>query len=281
MISKPKKIFFTIIELIVGAFGLIFYKRKPPSLHIAGFPKAGTTAFVEVFAKHKRYFLPFRKESHFYTTSNISKKQLEIELFPIDNWVEENIFLTNQKFLYGLSSSASLGRHLIECTPSNVLMPERIINNGLNPNLPTIILVRDPIEASISHYEMQLRKGLENRSFEEILENFMSNNKDINYRRDHIGTYKYSKIIPLFLSKFKNVLLLPFDNLNKPNIVKLNDFIIQNKLPCPNLTFQIRNKGIYDKKKYDHFYPTLKKIFQKDMIYLRDNHAINYEKNFK
>jgi len=152
-----------------------------PSFLILTFPKTGSTSLYETLKKHPEICLPLHKEtwyfSRFYSRG--------------DNWYHERFWhcdkYKNRKSLIGeVSTDAMLKNKFLERIKKTL------------PDAKIIVLLRDPIKRTISHYYHSSRVYHENRNIDEALlskkANILSNKNEC--------TYKYGFLI--FSTRYKS-----------------------------------------------------------------------------
>ena len=114
---------------------------------IVGTQKGGTTALAKFLAQHPDICFAPCKEVHFFDGVEYDRTQNQAQL--------------NQ--LYQQSFPNWQGQQIVgEATPIYMYLPfvaERIYH--YNPQMKLIFLLRDPVERAISHYNMELGRGLE------------------------------------------------------------------------------------------------------------------------
>ena len=195
------------------------YNYKLPNFLIIGAPKCGTTSLHYYLSRHPDIFLPKQKELHFFSTVNVDKKLLKNELYPIEILLEK-IIVNNFNDYKVHFLNAHKYKMVGEITPSYYIKPQRFAEN-VNlylkdiDDLKLIILLRNPIEASLSHYNMQFNNGVEYLSFNDFLEVEDYRKKNNNYRRCHVDTYMYSDRIKYIKNKFKHIHIVKFEDFVK------------------------------------------------------------------
>ena len=114
---------------------------------IVGTQKGGTTALAKFLAQHPEICFAPNKEVHFFDSVDYNAAGDQREL----NYHYQKAFPNWQ------------GQKIIgEATPIYMYLPfvaERIYR--YNPQMKLIFLLRDPVERAISHYNMELGRGLE------------------------------------------------------------------------------------------------------------------------
>lgn len=135
------------------------FMRLLPNFIIIGAAKSGTTSLFNYMIQHPDIIGSYVKEVHFFDSDNYKKGNLYYKsYFP----------LKIQAHLHQLV----YGRNLIvgESSPFYLLHPHVPIRvSKLIPNIKLIVLLRNPIERAYSHYQITLRNGGENLSFEDAI----------------------------------------------------------------------------------------------------------------
>ena len=128
---------------------------------------------------------------------------------------EVEFFQDNQKFIRGkewyyneyfslapptaVKGEASTYYMMFTC------VPERI--HQLYPDIKLFALLRNPIERAYSHYRMAVRRGFENRSFEqsvsESIDMATRADREIDHNREYLMFGEYGRIIKNYLRSFK------------------------------------------------------------------------------
>jgi len=124
--------------------------QPEPNFLIIGIGKGGTSSLYYYLGKHPQILPAIKKEIHFFN-ENI-ERGLDWYLSHFPSIPKESNFLT------GEASPWYLGSLGVE---KKVAM--------LFPNVKLIVILRNPILRSFSHYQMQLKFGLEQRSFAEVI----------------------------------------------------------------------------------------------------------------
>jgi hypothetical protein len=160
-----------------------------PNFLCIGAPKSGTTSLFEILKQHPEIGLSSFKEPHFFDTDANWKKGVD--------WYEKNYFI-------GLESKKSIG----EFTPSYLgseICSSRI-KKTLNKDVKFIVLLRNPINRSYSHYLHIKRDEYENLSFLDSLEKEEDRLKDYKLNKDDVSfsrfSYKYSSMYSLHLKNY-------------------------------------------------------------------------------
>lgn len=182
--------------------GIMSYKCN---LVVPGFPKSGTSSLHVYLDMHPEISMSKPKEPHFFNRENVN----------LENPEEHNkFFSSNEKTkFYGESSTTY-------CISERAC--ERIQRYLTAPKI--IILLRDPVKRTVSHYKWLCALGYEDRPLSEALS---IDSHGFDFEKSWGGNFKsymqfseYSKYVPLWQEKFgvENVLLLSTDELSdSPN----------------------------------------------------------------
>ncbi len=167
------------VKIEIGIRKLNAKNRALPNFLIIGAQKAGTTSLYAYLCKHPHISSAFKKEVHYFDL-NYSKGT---------NWYRSFFPLT--KTLHKYKPSFITG----EASPQYMFHPHsisRIIKDL--PDIKIIILLRNPIFRTFSHYQHQVRVGREKLTFEEAIENEESrliNELDKMKENEYYNSYKY------------------------------------------------------------------------------------------
>ena len=117
-------------------------QRGLPQVYIAGVKKGGTTSLFAYLTAHPQVLPPFRKEVKFF-----------LYMYDLgERWYRANFPL--QRHL--------AGRLTVDATPNYLFDPffaQRLM--ALNPQARLIVLLRDPVRRTLSHYFQNRARGLE------------------------------------------------------------------------------------------------------------------------
>lgn len=123
-------------------------RRSTADIVIGGAQKSGTTYLAELLASQPGFYEPSIKEIHFYNA----------------HWAKGTRWYASH---FQLRSSSALQ---IDASPSYMIhpaVPERI--RIVNPDAKVIFILRDPVARAYSHYQHNLRAGLEELDFADAL----------------------------------------------------------------------------------------------------------------
>ncbi|MFQ2227257.1 sulfotransferase family protein [Aeromonas hydrophila] len=123
---------------------------KKVNLFIVGTQKGGTTALADFLAKHPNVYVVDGKEAHVFDNP------------VLQNTSSDCIDIAYQKLLSRYNGEE------ICCDATPIYMffkeiPARLFN--YNPNARVIIILRDPAERALSHYQMEKKRGDEKLSY--------------------------------------------------------------------------------------------------------------------
>jgi len=127
--------------------------KKLPNFLCVGAQKAGTTTLHDILKSHSDIFLPKNKECKFFAHSEEFDKGLSYY---------------QKEFFSDYNGEKVIG----EIDPEYMyfdFVPERIYKT-LGSNIKIIFILRNPASRAFSHYQMSLRRGDENLSFEKAVE---------------------------------------------------------------------------------------------------------------
>lgn len=218
-----------------------------PNLFLIGAPKAGTSAVAETLSSHPDIFLPEKKEPRFFDAHTFFDFE---EDYPLKK-IEEYLTLYSAAECYKYRLDASVFNMYSEASIDEIVK--------LNRNAKFLIVLRDPVESSVSMHKQRLRYV--DKNMRELSENFMEcwnllpqrqngkgypkgcRNKFI-FRYDLL--YSYEKYIPYIKQKIatNNLLILFYDDLkgNYSNFYKeIFDFL---GLPYNSISNKVVNESI-------------------------------------
>jgi hypothetical protein len=141
-----------------------------PRAFIAGVQKGGTSALVTYLGEHPDVDRR-QKEINFFNKN-------EHGVFDSESYIDRCAVLRRYRQMFS-KRSISTKKILIDKTPEYMLMsyvvPQRIL--CADPNAKVVLVLRNPVDRSFSHYNHRIRKAKKNKvygkeypSFEEVLE---------------------------------------------------------------------------------------------------------------
>ena len=119
---------------------------------IIGAQKSGTTTLFKLLSEHPYIYMPPQKELPFFTDDHAYASGF-------------NMFLENHYKAVPITSQWG------KATP-HYLSDDRAASRiaTLMPEVKLIVILRDPADRALSHYRMSVRRGIEQRSFEEAIQ---------------------------------------------------------------------------------------------------------------
>ncbi len=193
-------------------------KDKRVNLFVVGAMRAGTTFFMQLLSRHSDIYVSPVKEPHYFVDNLPTSLFESLPFLNIDRYFEKEfpkpLHRAQIKKAEDYAKLFSLGQnsmYRVEGSISYLHAPEAALNIcQYNPDAKIIILLRDPLERAFSHYKMDLGLLRENRSFESLLKEQITD-----YRKGSLdwssvlGMSFYDKPIKRFSDRFgDNVLCL-------------------------------------------------------------------------
>lgn len=230
---------------------------RRPNLFIPGAAKSGTSTLHSMLIKHNEISAWTIKEPHTYSWDVHYKKR----------WKSFRNRYNQLDTQYILESSTSylVSKYAIK----------RILKD--TPEAKFIILLRDPVDRIISHYNWLTTLGLVNKCFKEEVTN--EANKKFNYRVHYSGNYKNYIDFSLYGEQLEYLnshvaksqyLILTFEELtNNPNVAleKISSFL---KLDVTKIDLEKKNSA-FDQSR---------NILQKDSLLKRISNRMKMELRF-
>lgn len=145
--------------------------KTVPDVFLVGAAKAGTTSIYNYFKKHPDIFVSPIKEPNFFSTDilteNFSAIYKKNTFLDVDNYFSQNelpdiqlSFVRKAEQYERLFEKASNGQLKAECSTSYLyskMAAKEIFN--VNPDAKILIVLRNPVDRCVSHYQMALRYG--------------------------------------------------------------------------------------------------------------------------
>lgn len=133
--------------------------RALPDFVIIGAQKSGTTSLYHYLTCHPQVLRASSKEVHFFDAQFEKGSRWYQSFFPL----QQTIALLSNIFCVPVVTG--------EATPSYLVdpeIPEKV--QSILPNVKLIALLRHPVERAFSAHQMNVRQGIESRSFETAIE---------------------------------------------------------------------------------------------------------------
>jgi len=211
-----------------------------PNFLIIGTQRGGTTSLYENLVKHPNVIPASTKEIHFF--DNNFQKGLK--------WYESHFKSSNQNSLTDEKSITG------EASPYYIfhpLVPQRIAK--FFPEIKLISLLRNPIDRAYSHYQHEVRLGIEKLSFEDAINAEKERLKD-QTKVIMNGAYSFNHQHFTYLSRGIYVDQLrvwrKFFSKNQMLILNSEDFF-QNAKKTLELVIKFLNLSKWDFSNYESF----------------------------
>ena len=230
-------------------------KLQEPDFLVVGFGKCGTTAFYNYLCQHPQTLPAINKETGYLHW--LAKKN---NYFDKKDW---SLSTPEKDFYLAHFAPRPEGSHFVtgEASTTNYVSGvEKIISTWF-PKIKLIVLLREPVKRTISHYEEVLKMGIkQNRSLEEVinseleeLEATSNPTKKIFEKlrrnwKEHIAMSLYVYPLERWMNLFprEQFLILTNEDLAqypKETMKQAFDFL---GLPeCNSIDYQPRNVGSY------------------------------------
>lgn len=214
-------------------------RQKIPNFFIVGAAKAGTTSLYHYLNAHDEiYFSPI-KEPNFFSTDIDTAEFTSVYKKNVDH-IPESFFREKPQKNFQLSFIRDENKYLDlfrwadgesilgECSTSYLYSKEAARKiHEFNPGSKIIIILRNPVERTYSHYLMALRYGFTNLPFRKALEKDRNqNNKGWGKSELFIELSMYYEQISRYLKVFdeNQVKIALFDDFKNDPLKLLNTF---------------------------------------------------------
>ena len=181
-------------------------KPNKPNLFIVGAPKAGTTSLYKYIKRHPDIFMSTVKETNHFTSNEINDQRLyynDTKIIKVEDY-------------YSLFSESRGEKYIGEASVSYLFYNDisRKIYN-FNPKAKIIILLRNPVERSYSHFLMDKRLGYVDVAFEKIVYKTSKHELLSLYYQQFVELGYYFQQVKRYLDVFgkENVGVYLFDDL--------------------------------------------------------------------
>ena len=241
-----------------------------PNLFIVGAPKCGTTFLYEKLKNHPDIFFPKIKELNFFSYP-----------FLKDNSYYKDFKVGTMEVYLNFYKKATKQKHLVDASVSYFTFDEvpKLINE-FNPKVKIIIIYRNPYKRSYSHFLMDKRMGVANKSFIEYIKNpesfhyrqYISNSKYYEQSKKYEKYFGKTNICFLNLENIDNDLNLLFTFLEiEPVEVDFVDKVNENQIAKNRLgRFLLKNRFLTQRLKL--ISPSKLINFLKPLIYRKSPH---------
>jgi sulfotransferase family protein len=156
---------------------------------IIGAQKSGTTSLFKYLSMHPEIYMPRGKEIAFFSDDDLFFSKGT-------DWYLKEYFEKASNF--GVKGEASTHYMMYESVPRRIY--------EFAPTVKLIALLRNPIDRAYSHYRMGVRRGVENRSFEDCIAQAIARgnvpDSQISPNRDYVLFGEYGRILRNYLNYF-------------------------------------------------------------------------------
>lgn len=227
--------------------------RAKPSFLIVGVQKSGTSILFEYISQH-----PKIKKAYMEKTERFFGKYTE----PIKHHSSNYPILKKDEITGDVRQDYSFQPKAAK-TLKNIL-----------PNVKPIFILRDPVQRTISHYNMNKQANRESLSLEEALQSedkrikkeWESLVKNPNHNRRILWNFsyktksKYENYIPEWLEFFPDTLILKYEELLKNTQKVISE--VFSYLGVSDYTIKVKpyNFTIYENKKLEEFFSVDKEL---------------------
>ena len=239
-------------------------KIKLPSFICIGAQKGGTTTLHVLLSKHPKIFLPIQKEIHYF----------DINYHKGSQWYAEQFFSAKKDQICG------------EVTPFYLFdeqTPTRI--KSLVPDIKLIVLLRDPVDRTISHYYHARKRGFEALDIESALnaepERLATKDITIVQRHSYIARSQYLSQLSRYEEHFKEqqILILKSEDLfekTQNTLDRIMNFLEIDAIQIPKMIPRA-NKGIdYRRQVSIRAREELQEKLAKTYIGIKDRYGIKW-----
>lgn len=200
-----------------------------PNFFIVGAPKAGSTSLFHYLDEHPEVFMSYIKETNFFSHEPITRQKLYYEetiAVPVSGKrkgvVGKHKLYQDAKRIDTFEKYESLfeegaGKKAVgEASVSYLFYPEvPPALHAYQPEARIVMILRDPVERSYSHYLMDERLGLTNLSLEDVIHRRVDHPKLHLYYQQFVEVSLYYEQVKRYLDTFgkDQVKIIWFDDL--------------------------------------------------------------------
>ena len=258
---------------------------KKPNFFVVGAAKAGTTSLYNYLKEHPEVYLsPIKEPNYFNTEMKLEDFKEDIQksiYFEFDkyfrkNKLEEKHFaLIDKKKDYlelfrEVKQEKAIGEFSTSYLSSQVAAAEIY---KFNPKSKIIVMLREPIERTLSHYQMDLNKGFNLKNILKDLENdYNSVNKGYCISNMYIDLSLYYDSIKRIFKIYpkEQVLIIRFENFKKHTnavVKEVCTFLeIDNNTLEINSMNKIHNKTLVPRTRVIQYLLKVKRKFPNSML---------------
>jgi tetratricopeptide (TPR) repeat protein len=213
-------------------FDLNLFKLQIPDFIILGAAKCGTTSLFEYLKQHPQILLPHKKEIDFF--SKYFHRGRDWYLSHFSSIAEANNFITGEA-----------STRYFDCAEVDVKIKQML------PQTKLIILLRNPVERTISDYYHHVNRGVETRTLQEIVTSTQlflkkATKRELAYTDsefNYILTSIYYPKIQRWINQFDREQIL----------VIASESLFQDPRSVMTKVFQFLDVDFYDSNKYNQY----------------------------
>lgn len=163
---------------------------------VVGAQKCGTTSLHRYMSTHPEIWMPEQKEiGFFYHEKLYSQGLTKYSEYFRDAPVESIVGEASPQYMYDEFCAERMAKHL--------------------PKAKLIFCLRNPLDRAVSHYKMNFRRGLEKRSFNQVVSDWVGGDRSTDPEFQYIELGEYGRLIKNFLKFYSmdNMLIIDSRNL--------------------------------------------------------------------
>lgn len=150
-----------------------------PNVFVVGAPKAGTTSIYHYLSQHPEVFTPRQKELHYFTREHAAA-----------SYYRPPVISSEAAYLRHFSPAGGQSA-ICDVSPSYLYFPQAARRiRDFAPDARIIVLLREPVARTLSHYLMDVSKGYQTRPLRDFLERTEQNSP---YYFEYIETSRYAQ----------------------------------------------------------------------------------------
>ncbi len=203
-----------------------------PNLFIVGAAKSGTTSLYRYLSQHPNIFMCPIKEPNFFCKDirqkDFTRKTYFDSIFNINTYLSRpNLDIIHNAFIKEFSDYIQLYRdvkneQVIGETSVSYLYSTQAAKEicKYNPESKIVIILRNPIERTFSHWKMNLSTGIEKKNvpfYEAVINDIKNTNKGWGRSHLYIELGLYYEQVKRYINIFpkNNILILLYEDLYK------------------------------------------------------------------
>jgi Sulfotransferase domain len=173
---------------------------------VIGAAKSGTTTLFEHLRRHPDVWMPPSKEVPYFCDEELFSNGWQAHLAQVFADAPRDKLWGTSTPQYMAGSLLGGGRSGLPDTGYERVIPERI--HAQLPDVRMIAILRDPIERCLSAYQMSVRRGLERRSFDAVVEQLLNDEMLVRARHapvegnGHVIIGEYARILAGYYAVF-------------------------------------------------------------------------------